>query len=137
MICADINFFLFFCIFSKIIQPESYPLCAIRITCSTLLCTMPFENLMSFFLGLADRTLLYLYLRSDSVSSPAWKQVFNSSQPYLHDFMSPLAFTITACRVLISRGCFAFSTSLSASSTHLFPYLPCMWARHFGSIISF
>ena len=76
--------------------------------------------------------LVYLYLRPNSVSSTAWTQVLNSSQPYLHDFECPLAFTSIACRVLISWACFAFSTSLSTSFAHLLPYLPYLWASQFG-----
>ena len=50
----------------------------------------------------------------------------------MHDFENPLASTSAAYRVLISEGCFAFSSSMSASLTSLLPYLPCLWARRFG-----
>ena len=44
------------------------------------------------------------------------------SQPYLYDFESSIAYSIAICRLLISRGCFAFSSSLSASlTTTIFP----------------
>ena len=66
------------------------------------------EDLMSFFLDLSNHTLSYLYLGPDSVSSLTWTQVLNSSQPYLYDFEIPLAFTNTACRVVISGVAFPF-----------------------------
>ena len=88
--------------------------------------TMPFDDLTAFFLGLADRALLYLFLKPDYVHLLAWNQTLASSQPYLHDFETFITFTSTTCRVLISGGCFAFYTLLSASSASLQPYLPCI-----------
>ena len=88
------------------------------------LCTMPSNDLMSFFLGLVDRALLHLFLKPDFVPLLAWNQTLASPQSYLHDFESFIAFTSNTCRVLIFGGCFAFSTSLSTSPTGLEPYLP-------------
>ena len=81
--------------------------------------TMPSDGFMSFFFGLVDRALVYLFLKPDSVPILAWNQTLASSQPYLHDFENSLAFTNTTCRVLVSGGCFAFSILLSESSTSL------------------
>ena len=50
----------------------------------------------------------------------------------MHDFENTLASTSATCRVLISGGCFAFSSSMSAPLASLLPYLPCLWARRFG-----
>ena len=74
---------------------------------------------MSFFLGLVDRALVNLFLRPNSINILAWNQILASSQPYLHDFESPLASISVACRVLILRGCFTFSYSMSAFSASL------------------
>ena len=93
------------------------------------LLTLPYDDLMSFFLGLANRALLHLFLKLDYVHISAWKQNLASPQPYSHDFESSLTLTSTTCRVLISGGCFAFSTSLFASSNSLQPYPPRLYAR--------
>ena len=90
---------------------------------------MPFDDLMAFFLGLVDRALLYLFLKHDYVPLLAWNHTLSSPQPYLHDFETFITFTSTPCRVLISGGCFAFCTLLSASSASLQPYLPCICAN--------
>ena len=94
-------------------EPTSYKTLGLHVAHS--LHTIPSDNLMSFFLGLLDWALVHLYLRPD-----------------LLDFECPLASASTACRVLISRGCFAFSSSMFASPTSLQPYLHCLWARQFG-----
>ena len=87
---------------------------------------------MSFFLGLVDRALIHLFPRLDFVHISSWNKILASSQPYMHDFESPLASTSTACRVLISGGCFTFSSLMFASLASLQPYLPCLWACQFG-----
>ena len=95
---------------------------------------MPSDDLMSFFLRLVDWALVHLFVRPYSIHVSTWNRILASSQPYLHDFESLLAFTSVACRVLISGGCFAFSPLkfTSPASLHLQPYLPCLWACQFG-----
>ena len=46
-------------------EPISYKTLGLRVAHS--LRTMPSDDLMSFFLGLVDRTLIHLYLRLDSI----------------------------------------------------------------------
>ena len=91
--------------------------------------TMPYDDLMSFS---ADRALLPLFLKLDYVPLLSWNKTLASPQPYFHDFESSMAFTSTTCRILISGGFFAFSTSLSASSISLQPYLPCLLTCQIG-----
>ena len=43
--------------------------------------TMPFDDLMSFLLGLVDRALVHLFLRLVSVHISAWNHILASSQP--------------------------------------------------------
>ena len=105
-------------------EPTSYKTLGLHVPHS--LCTMPSNELMSFFLGLVDRALVHLFLRPNSVHISAWNHILASSQPYLHDFESLMASTSANCRELISRGYFAFSSSLSASPASLQPYLPCL-----------
>ena len=40
---------------------------------------MPFDNLMSFFLGLVDKALVHLYLRPDFVHISTWNHILASS----------------------------------------------------------
>ena len=94
--------------------------------------TMPSDDHMSFFLGLVDWALVHLYLRLNSIYISAWNQILASSQPYLQDFEGPLAFASISCRVLVSGGCFAFSSLMSPSLASLQPYLIYLWARLFG-----
>ena len=93
--------------------------------------TMPSDDLMSFFLGLVDGALLHLFFRPDSVHNSAWNEILASSQPYLHDFESPVAFANATFRVLILGGFFAFSSLFSASPSSIWTYLLCLWARQF------
>ena len=111
-------------------EPTSYKNLGLHVAHSLRM--MASDDLMSFFLGLVDRALIHLYLRPNSVHISYWSKIMASSQPYLQDFESPLASTSAVCRVLISKGCFAFSSSMSASPTSLQPYLPCLWAHQFG-----
>ena len=69
---------------------------------------MPFDDFMSFFLGLVDRALVHLFLKPDFVHISVWNQTLASTHPYLHDVENSLAFTNTTYRVLVSRGFFAF-----------------------------
>ena len=89
------------------------------------------NSLSFFFLSLADLSLSQLYLKPDTISNPTWKQILNSSTPYLLDFKYSSTFVNTIYKVLISRGCYVFSPYLSSSSTVFLPYLPCLWARQF------
>ena len=88
--------------------------------------TIPSDVLM------VDRALVNFYLRPDFVHTSAWNQILASSQLYLYDFENPLVSASAACRVLISGGCFAFSSSMSISPSSLQPYFLCLWARQFG-----
>ena len=80
------------------------------------------------FLSLVDTSLSQLYLKPDTISSPTWQQILNSSTPYLLDFKYSSAFLSTVCRVLISGGCYTFSPQLSSSSI---VFLPFLWACQF------
>ena len=115
-----------FAYFSKLSnrEPTSYMTLGLHVVHS--LRTIPFDDLMSFFFGLVDQALVHLFLRHDFVHISAWNQILASSQPYPHDFDNFMASTSATCRVLISGGCFAFSSSLSASSSSLQSYLPCL-----------
>ena len=121
-----------FAYFSKLLDrdPTSYKTLGLHVTHSLRM--MPSDDLMSFFLCLVDLALIHLFLRPDYVHISAWNQILDSSHPYLHDFESLVASTNATCRVLISRGCFTFSSSLFASPASLQPYLPHLWACQFG-----
>ena len=41
--------------------------------------TMPFDDLMSFFLGMVDQALVHLFLRPDYVHNSAWNHILDSS----------------------------------------------------------
>ena len=109
----------FFAYFLELLdmEPTSYKTLGLHVTHS--LRTMPFDDLMSFFLGLVDWALIHLYLRLDSIHISTWNQIIASSQPYLPDLENPLAFSSVPCRVLILGDCFAFSSSMFASPTSL------------------
>ena len=94
--------------------------------------TISTDSLSSFFLHLANHSLPQLYLKSDTISSLSWQQTLSSCTPYLLDFKYPSVFLSIVCKVLISRGCYAFSPQLSSYSIVFLPYLPCLWARQFG-----
>ena len=98
-------------------EPTSYKTLGLHVAHS--LCMMPSDDLMSFFLGLVHQALVQLFFRPDFVHILARNQILASSQAYLQDFESLLASTSVTCRVLISRGCFAFSSSMFASPTSL------------------
>ena len=122
MVCINVVFAYFLELFNR--DPTSYKTLGLHVAHS--LRTMPSDDLMSFFLGLVDQALVHLFLRPNSVHISASNQILASSQPYLHDFKILVASSSTTCRVLISRGCFAFSSSLSTSLTSLQPYFPCL-----------
>ena len=50
-------------------EPTSYKTLGLHVAHS--LCTIPSDDLMSFFLGLVDRALVHLFLRHDFVQSSA------------------------------------------------------------------
>ena len=79
-------------------KPTSYKTLGLHVTHSML--TMPFDNLMSFFLGLVDQALIHLFFRLDFVHISAWIQILAYSQPYLHDFESLVVSSSITCRVL-------------------------------------
>ena len=110
-------------------EPTSYKTLGLHVTYS--LRTMPSDDLMPFFLGLVDKALVHLYLRPDSVHISAWNKILDSYQPYMQDFESLFASASTTCRVLISGGCLAFSSLMSASPASLQSYLPCLWDHQF------
>ena len=116
----------FFAYFLELLDGEPTFYMTLGLYVAHSLRTMPSNDLMSFFLGLVYRALVHLYLRPDYVHISAWNHILASSQPYLHDFESPLASSSAAYRVLISRGCFTFSSLMSASPASLQPYLPCL-----------
>ena len=115
-----------FAYFPKLLgqDPTSFKTLGFHALCS--LCIMPSDDLMSFFLGFADQALLHLFLRPDFIPFLAWNQTLASPKSYSHDFEGSMVFTSTTCRVLLSRGCFAFSASLSTSLVGLRPYLLCL-----------
>ena len=69
MVSANVFFFTYFLELANQDPPPSVPL---GLYVELSLHTIPYEDLMSFFLDLADHTLLYLNLWPDYVSSPAW-----------------------------------------------------------------
>ena len=78
-LCPNVDFFAYFLDFSNR-EPTFYKTLGLHVAHS--LHTMPFNDLMSFFLGLVDRALINLYLRPDTVNILAWNQILASSQPY-------------------------------------------------------
>ena len=75
---------------------------------------------------MVDRALVNFHLRPNFVHTSSWNQILASSQLYLHDFENPLVSASAACRVLISGGCFAYSSSMSISLGSIQPYFPCL-----------
>ena len=94
--------------------------------------TISLDSLSFFFPSSAGRSLSQLYLKPNTISSPTWQHILNSSTPYSLDFKYSSIFLVTVCRVLISGGCYAFSPQLSSYFIVFLPYLPCLWARQFG-----
>ena len=54
-------------------EPTSYKTLGLHVV--HFLRTMPFDDLMSFFLGLVDLALIHLFLRHDFVHISAWNQI--------------------------------------------------------------
>ena len=54
-------------------EPTSYKTLGLYVAHS--LCTMPSDDLMSFFLGLVYQALVHLYLRPDSIHISAWNHI--------------------------------------------------------------
>ena len=113
-----------FAYFSELLdrEPSSYKTLGLHVTHS--LGTMPSDELMSIFLGLVDRALVHFFFRQNFIHISAWNQILASLQPYMHEFECLVEFSSATYRVLLLRGCFAFSSSLSASPGSLQPYLP-------------
>ena len=63
MICIDVVF----CIFLELSDKEPTSFKTLGLYAVHSLRTMPFDDLMSFFLGLVDQALVHLFLKRDSV----------------------------------------------------------------------
>ena len=114
--------------FPELSGADSFPSMSLSLTVAQSIRTISLDSLSSFFLSMAVRSLLQLYLKPDTIPNPTWQQILNSSTPYLLDFKYSSAFLSTVCRVLISGGCYAFSPQMSFSYAVFLPCLPCLWA---------
>ena len=107
-----------FAYFPELSGVDSFPSMSLGLSATQSIRAIIIDSLSFFFLSLADHSLLQLYLKPNIISSSSRQQILSSSTPYLLDFKYPSAFLSTVCRVLISGGCYAFSSAI------FLPYLP-------------
>ena len=98
-----------FAYFLEISGADSFPSMSLGLSAVQSIRTISTDSLSFFFLSLVDRSFSQLYLKPDTISNLSWQHILSSFAPYLLDFKYPSSFLNTFYRVLISRGCYAFS----------------------------